>query len=93
MNAKHYLVVLEKTETGYSAYSPDVQGCVAADETFDATIRLIAEALEFHCEGMMEHGEELPESKALEYYLHSGELLLEPDTIVTHVRVNIPQPA
>ncbi len=55
-----YLVIYEKTETGYSAYSPDVPGCAAAGFTREETEHLIKEALEFHIEGLMQEGLQIP---------------------------------
>ena len=44
-------VVLLKTSTGYNAFSPAVDGCVATAKTVDAALKQIKEALEFHLEG------------------------------------------
>ena len=55
-----YLIVIEKTDTGYSAYSPDVDGCVAAGETMEEVEKLMNEALELHLEAMAEEGYEIP---------------------------------
>ena len=54
-------MVYEQTPTGYSAYAPDLPGCVAADETREDTERLIREAIAFHVEGLREFGEPIPE--------------------------------
>jgi predicted RNase H-like HicB family nuclease len=51
-----YLIILEPTETGYSAYSPDLDGCVAAADTRDETIALMQEAIAFHLEGLTAEG-------------------------------------
>lgn len=56
-----YAVILEKSRTGYSAYIPDLPGCVAAAETFEETEKLIREAIEFHLDGMREDGDPIPE--------------------------------
>jgi predicted RNase H-like HicB family nuclease len=56
-----YTVFFEPTATGYSAYVPDLPGCVAAASTLDETRRLIKEAIEFHIEGMRMSGEAIPE--------------------------------
>ena len=56
-----YVVVYEQTSTGYSAYVPDLPGCVAAGETREDTERLIREAIAFHVEGLREFGEPIPE--------------------------------
>lgn len=56
-----YMVVIERSETGYGAYVPDLPGCVAAAKTREETLRLIKEAIEFHIEGLREAGEPIPE--------------------------------
>ncbi len=55
-----YLIILEKTKTGYSAYSPDLPGCIATGATKEETETLMKEAMEFHIEGMTEEGLEIP---------------------------------
>jgi predicted RNase H-like HicB family nuclease len=55
-----YAVVIEPTSTGFSAYVPDVLGCVAAGETEAEVIALIREALEFHFEELRADGEPIP---------------------------------
>jgi len=44
MSSKRYLIVIEPTTTGYSAYSPDVPGCAAAGDTEDETLRHFQDA-------------------------------------------------
>lgn len=56
-----YTVFIEPTETGFSAYVPDLPGCVAAASTLEETRDLIKEAIEFHIEGMRMNGEAVPE--------------------------------
>jgi predicted RNase H-like HicB family nuclease len=51
-----YVIILEPTSTGYSAYSPDLDGCVAAADSRDETISLMREAIEFHLEGLAADG-------------------------------------
>ena len=51
-----YVIILEPTPTGYSAYSPDLDGCVAAGDTREETIELMREAIEFHLEGLAAEG-------------------------------------
>ena len=63
-----YLIVIEKSETGYSAYSPDVDGCVAAGETLEETEKLMNEALEFHIEAMVEEGYQIPQPHSFARY-------------------------
>jgi predicted RNase H-like HicB family nuclease len=57
-----YAVVYEKTGTGYSAYVPDLPGCIMTGRTRKETERLMKEAIEFHLAGMREDGLSLPES-------------------------------
>lgn len=64
-----YAVVIEKSETGYGAYVPDLPGCVAVGETITETERLIQEAVEFHLEGLRADGVPVPEPSALAHYV------------------------
>lgn len=56
-----YAVVIEKGETSYGAYVPDLPGCVAVGETLEEVEALIKEAVESHLEVMQEEGIPLPE--------------------------------
>jgi predicted RNase H-like HicB family nuclease len=56
-----YLVIYEKTATGYSAYVPDLPGCITTGPTLEQTERLMREAVEMHMEGMREDGLPVPE--------------------------------
>ena len=56
-----YTVILEKTGTGYSAYAPDLLGCVAVGATREETVASMREAMEFHLESLIEDGDEIPE--------------------------------
>lgn len=64
-----YAVVIEKSETGYGAYVPDLPGCVAVGETLSETEQLIQEAVEFHLEGLREDGVRVPEPSAVAHYV------------------------
>ncbi|MFA6572421.1 MAG: type II toxin-antitoxin system HicB family antitoxin [Bacteroidota bacterium] len=55
-----YLIIIEKSRTGFSAYAPDLPGCVAVSSTKEKTEALMKEAIEFHIEGMLEEGLEIP---------------------------------
>ena len=59
-----YLVVFEKTRSGYSAYVPDLPGCVATGPDKAATEVSIYEAIKFHLEGLNIEQEEIPLGKA-----------------------------
>jgi predicted RNase H-like HicB family nuclease/predicted RNA binding protein YcfA (HicA-like mRNA interferase family) len=62
---KSYAVVFEKAANNWAAYVPDLPGCVTTGTTLEDTRRLIAEAIEFHIEGMRLHGETVPEPTAI----------------------------
>ena len=55
-----YLVVIEKGESGFGAYVPDLPGCIAAAESESEVRQLIREAIEFHIEGLRESGQRVP---------------------------------
>lgn len=56
-----YAIVIEKAENNYSAYVPDLPGCVATGATVEQAEAEIREAIEFHIEGMREDGFPIPE--------------------------------
>jgi len=56
-----YTVILERGPKSWSAYVPDLPGCVAAARTRAETERLIREAIEFHIEGLRADGDPVPE--------------------------------
>ena len=56
-----YAVVIEKGQSNYSAYVPDLPGCVAVGDTIEQTQREIQEAIEFHIEGLRADGLPIPE--------------------------------
>jgi predicted RNase H-like HicB family nuclease len=58
---KEDAVVFEKTETGWSAYAPDLPGLGVAGTTFEETEQLIREGIAFHIEGLRADGEPIPE--------------------------------
>ena len=55
-----YAIVIEQAGDNYSAYVPDLPGCVATGVTVEDVERLIREAIEFHLEGMREDGKAIP---------------------------------
>jgi predicted RNase H-like HicB family nuclease len=60
-----YLIVVEKAANNYSAYAPDVPGCIATGATLDETLQTMREALEFHLEGLQMHGDPIPDEHAV----------------------------
>lgn len=67
VSAMKYPIVIEKTDTGYSAYVPDLPGCVTTGPTIEKVRSNMAEAIEFHLDGMREDGEQVPEPSVVEY--------------------------
>jgi predicted RNase H-like HicB family nuclease len=63
------MIIIEKSETGFGAYVPDLPGCVAAATTKDAVITLIKEAIEFHIEGLKESGDPVPSSTSVSEFI------------------------
>jgi predicted RNase H-like HicB family nuclease len=64
-----YLVVIEKAEGNYSAYSPDLPGCIATGTTVEETKKNIAEAISFHIDGLKSEGLPIPESESSSEYV------------------------
>jgi predicted RNase H-like HicB family nuclease len=56
-----YAVVFEKTSTGYSAYVPDLPGCVSAGATLEEAADLIRSGIAIHLNAMREDGDTIPE--------------------------------
>lgn len=55
-----YLIIIERTSTGLSAYSPDLPGCVATGATREELEKEMHGAIEFHLEGLRLEGEPIP---------------------------------
>jgi predicted RNase H-like HicB family nuclease len=63
-----YAVVIERTNTNFSAYVPDLPGCIATGKTREEVERLIRKAIEYHIEGMKQDGQPIPTpSSVVEY--------------------------
>lgn len=66
---QRYLIVIEPTSTGYSAYSPDLPGCIAtgpSTETVEANMR---EAIAFHLDGLRADGQPVPPPHSIGTYV------------------------
>ena len=57
-----FLIVIEKAKKNYSAYSPDLPGCIATGRTREETERRMHEAIELHIRGLIEDGQNIPKS-------------------------------
>ena len=64
-----YLIVVEQSETGYSAYSPDLPGCVTTGSIIEETEANMKEAIEFHIEGLKAEGLPIPEPSTRSAYI------------------------
>ena len=61
---KKYLIIIEKTESGYSSYAPDLPGCAASGRTKEEVEENMYEAIKFHLEGMKEEGLDIPSANS-----------------------------
>ncbi len=61
---RKYLVVYEKTKTGYSAYAPDLSGVIATGKTKDVVEKNIFDGIKFHLEGLKEERMRIPKASA-----------------------------
>ena len=64
-----FLVVIEKANGNYSAYSPDLPGCVATGQTSEEVQKNIYEAIEMHIQGLREDNAPIPEPHATAEYI------------------------
>lgn len=64
-----YLIVVEPTQTGFSAYSPDLPGCIATGSTRAEVERNMREAIAFHLDGLREEGQAVPEPQSYSAYV------------------------
>ena len=67
-----YVVIYEKTATGYSAHIPDLPGCIAAGDTIEETEYLMQGALAMHLAGMREDGEAIPAPTTIANYISAA---------------------
>ncbi len=68
-----FLVVIEKANNNYSAYSPDLPGCVATGATREKAEKNMYEAIEMHIQGLLEDKLPIPESKSFAEYVAVAE--------------------
>ncbi len=66
---RRYLVIFERVEDNYSAYFPDIPGCIATGSTRGEAEKNIKEAISFHIEGMVKDGLPLPEPTSFTEYV------------------------
>ena len=66
---RRFLVIIEQADGNYSAYSPDLPGCVAAGETRDEAEQNMHAAIQLHVAGLIEDGLPVPESHSFAEYM------------------------
>jgi predicted RNase H-like HicB family nuclease len=88
MKAK-YLVVIERGQSNFSAYSPDLPGCIATGKTVEETLDEMRSAIVFHLEGMLENDETIPVPRSLYSYVHETDEISDND-IITSIETEIP---
>jgi len=65
-----YIVIVDRGETSYGAYVPDLPGCVAVGETREEVLGLIREAVELHLDSMRKEGQSIPEPHSTTELIH-----------------------
>ncbi len=66
---RKYLIIIERGDTGYSAYSPDLPGCIASGRTLRETRSRMRGAMEMHVEGLRAQGLPVPEAQSTSAYV------------------------
>lgn len=64
-----YPVIIEKAENNYSAYSPDLPGCVSTGATLKEALSRMRDAIQFHIEGLKKEGLDIPEPSTKVKYI------------------------
>ena len=91
-----YLVVIEKAAGNYSAFSPDLPGCITVGNTIEETTASTKDAIELYLEGIAENGEDIPSSKGLLYHIEQGifdEKQIAEEYFIAMLEVNFPKMA
>ena len=66
-----YAIVIEQAEGNYSAYAPDLPGCISTGNSIEEVESNMAEAIRFHLDGMREDGHPIPEPSARCQYVQT----------------------
>ena len=64
-----FLIIIEKANKNYSAYSPDLSGCIATGKTREEAEQNMHEAIEMHIQGLLEDGLPIPEQESFAEYI------------------------
>jgi len=66
---KKYLIVIETATSGFSAYSPDLPGCISTGRSHEEVEENMREAIAFHLDGLREEGQPVPEPQSYSAYV------------------------
>ena len=91
-----YIVVIEKANSNYSAFSPDAWGCIATGKTVEETLSEMRDALQMHFEAIVDDGEEVPQPQGLANHIANGVFKLgeiADEYFITEVEIPVPQHA
>ena len=66
---RRFLIIIEKANGNYSAYSPDLPGCIATGKTKDQAAKNMHEAIALHIQGLKEDHQSIPKSHAVAEYI------------------------
>jgi predicted RNase H-like HicB family nuclease len=69
-----YLMIIEKAQGNFSAYSPDLPGCVATGETLEELESNMQGAVEMHIQGLLEDGQPVPEPRSSADYIEVDDI-------------------
>ena len=64
-----FLILIEQGDSNYSAYAPDLPGCIATGRTLEEVEQNMREAIALHVQGMIEDGEPIPVSQTTAEYV------------------------
>lgn len=82
-----YLIVLEKSDTGFSAYSPDVLGCIATGQNLEETRTNMQSAIAFHLQEIIRDHEQVPQPRGIDSYLMALDSSEGEDFFLTYIDV------
>ena len=66
---RRFLIIIEKADGNYSAYSPDLPGCIATGKTKEQAAKNMHEAIKLHIQGLKEDQQPIPKSRAIAEYI------------------------
>ncbi|MEO8822290.1 MAG: type II toxin-antitoxin system HicB family antitoxin [Ginsengibacter sp.] len=89
---ENYLIVIERAKNNYSAFSPDIPGCVATGESVEETTANMKEALQFHFEDIFD----IPSAKGIIAHIADGvfdKKNIAKEYFITEIEIELPQQA